>query len=605
MSTKPFTFPVQPPNVTPPAQNVQPPPCAVPPVAVQVNDKTSTAANHQYAYANNVLTISDGNTPPPPDGIKIGDTVAATVTPTNIRPSPAGNPVLGTVNAGTQGKVVAGPTQANGFAWWQVAFPNNLTGWVGFDSLVVVNPNPPITVGASFPGAQGSGAAAVGARSSTAKVIEVTNLNDTGAGSLRAALAASGPRYAVFRVPGGIIANKSRMTIGNPYCTLVGRTCPGEIVLGGQGQSGESLFISTHDVVVRDISYDGSASTATGPDTGTVGFELASGAVQNVIFDHLSARWWGNKGWILYANGQAITDVSMQFSLMYEPNFEHPVGPMTDASSLAEDCVDLDFHHNLFVNMGHRIPLYNTKRGRWASNLIYNWDYFASLFQGGVNADLIGNKYVRGNLNDGNSNPHPFQFSPVQSTDDTTQKMPGPGSFYLVGNYSDQYQTNPAGDQTVMCAKLNGEGTPELGPPPASWYRSSPLAVIPYPIVSEDLSKNINALDEVLLAGVGNCIRLNADGSFNIQPSTQDARVLAQYVAKGSGGEYLSPSYNGPKVAPPPATGTLYESSQHDGIADAWKQKWNLSTTDPALFNKISPNTGLPYIECFLGGIAP
>src|ERR1700743_449799 len=101
MSTKPFTFDVQPPPVTPPA--VQPPPVTPPAQAIQVNDTTSTAANHQYAYQNNVLTISDGNTPPPPNNpIAIGDTVQAIATPTNVRATPQGT-MVGQVNPPHQG----------------------------------------------------------------------------------------------------------------------------------------------------------------------------------------------------------------------------------------------------------------------------------------------------------------------------------------------------------------------------------------------------------------------------------------------------------------------------------------------------------------------
>ena len=76
----------------------------------------------------------------------------------------------------------------------------------------------------AFPGAQGGGAVSVGGRSGA--VIEVTNLNDSGAGSLRACVLASGPRTCVFRV-GGTIQLLSSIMVNNPFLTVAGHTAPG------------------------------------------------------------------------------------------------------------------------------------------------------------------------------------------------------------------------------------------------------------------------------------------------------------------------------------------------------------------------------------------
>ena len=54
----------------------------------------------------------------------------------------------------------------------------------------------------AFSGAEGFGAASIGGRGGT--VYEVNNLNDSGPGSLRAAVEASGSRIVVFRVGGTI-----------------------------------------------------------------------------------------------------------------------------------------------------------------------------------------------------------------------------------------------------------------------------------------------------------------------------------------------------------------------------------------------------------------
>ncbi len=84
----------------------------------------------------------------------------------------------------------------------------------------------------AFPTAEGFGASAVGGRGG--KVIEVTNLNDAGEGSLRAAMEASGPRIVVFRVSGTITLNNA-IRVSTPYLTVAGQTAPGGVQIRGSG----------------------------------------------------------------------------------------------------------------------------------------------------------------------------------------------------------------------------------------------------------------------------------------------------------------------------------------------------------------------------------
>ena len=71
----------------------------------------------------------------------------------------------------------------------------------------------------AFPTAEGYGKYTVGGRGSA--VYEVTNLKDSGEGSLRAAVEASGARTVVFRVAGTIDAD---ITISNDQITIAGKT---------------------------------------------------------------------------------------------------------------------------------------------------------------------------------------------------------------------------------------------------------------------------------------------------------------------------------------------------------------------------------------------
>src|SRR3984893_14905794 len=152
----------------------------------------------------------------------------------------------------------------------------------------------------AFPEAQGGGAGSQGGRSGAVK--EVTNLDDSGEGSLRACVESSGPRTCIFRVA-GIITQHSDLTVNNPFLTIAGQTAPGEIILGGQGNKGDTLRVSTHDVVIRYVTISpDDAGTPSGPRTGTVGFGIINGDNYNIVLDHVSSRWAGNKLWITTSN---------------------------------------------------------------------------------------------------------------------------------------------------------------------------------------------------------------------------------------------------------------------------------------------------------------
>jgi hypothetical protein len=446
----------------------------------------------------------------------------------------------------------------------------------------------------AFPGAEGGGAAAAGGRGGV--VIEVTNLNDSGNGSLRACVEASGPRTCVFRV-GGNIVNRSRLQVSNPYLTIAGQTAPGGgITIGGSDMKGEALFINTHDVIVRYLTCNGyNPNTPTGPDTGTVCFEATSGA-HDVIWDHVSLRWWGNKGFISYSNDTSnvknvIRNLSLQWALVYEPNLTHPVGPGTDAAAWPAEAVNQDFHHMLFANVGHRIPEVATPHIRFVSNIIYNFNYFASQPDGGVSMDFIDNKYVAGNMNVGNSNPHPVNVNSSLGTNclnncDLNGVAP---SIYMSGN------VGPQGTDFELSCETTSEGGPEGACPiRGSWRRSNPLPTEAFPITANSAS----SLDSVLLPTVGNSQMLECGGGWQLRRDAQDARIVSQYKVGGSGGLFTG-QFNQPSLAVGSSTACI--ESLHDGLPDQWKTAKGLSTSDQNLYKAKAPN-GYTWLENYLNG---
>ena len=155
------------------------------------------------------------------------------------------------------------------------------------------SPSPPPTGGlVAFPGAEGFGADAKGGRGGA--VIKVTNLNDSGSGSLRACVEASGPRTCVFEV-GGTIELDSRIKISDPYLTIAGQTAPGggiTIRNSASNEKGDTFLTATHDVVIRYIALrPGHAAGSTTTNRATSIFDSGDGSVYNVILDHISMSW--------------------------------------------------------------------------------------------------------------------------------------------------------------------------------------------------------------------------------------------------------------------------------------------------------------------------
>src|SRR3954464_2745952 len=131
----------------------------------------------------------------------------------------------------------------------------------------------------AFPGAEGFGATTPGGRGG--KVILVTNLNDSGPGSFRAACEAEGPRIVVFRL-GGTIALKQPITVKNPFLTIAGQSAPGDGICLRDATFG----IATHDVVVRYLRSRLGDVTSREADC----IDLLHGA-RRCVLDHCSATW--------------------------------------------------------------------------------------------------------------------------------------------------------------------------------------------------------------------------------------------------------------------------------------------------------------------------
>lgn len=134
-----------------------------------------------------------------------------------------------------------------------------------------------------FPGAEGFGITSRAGRGGD--ILHVTNLNDAGSGSLRAAIEADGPRIIVFDV-GGVIHLASPLRIDSPYCTIAGQTAPAQgILIRDFG-----MKIRTHDVLVQHLAIR-PGDEGPGPYGTLDGLNMNGSGTYNVVIDHCSISW--------------------------------------------------------------------------------------------------------------------------------------------------------------------------------------------------------------------------------------------------------------------------------------------------------------------------
>jgi len=486
---------------------------------------------------------------------------------------------------------------------------------------------------AAFPGAQGSAASSRGGRGGT--VIEVANLNDSGAGSLRACVTASGPRTCVFRVAGLFPITSADLRFSSPYLTVAGQTAPGEVILGGPNTGGALFGVSTHDVILRYVTLSpDNFKTPSGPDTGTTSIWIVncpgngtktSGGCYNIMIDHVTTRWSGNKSWITTSNftpgdkngnGSGPNhDITTQWSLDYEPHEGHPVGFGTatdetcvgtreDGNCLSPYEVNIDFHHNMLVNVHHRIPENSNGSTRWINNVIFNWGWYANEWLGAEIIDAINNKYITGNLNSS------AQAFPIHFTTNSPE-MSGAPSVYVAGNIYGGHGANTVNSDQYgqLVNQITGENGNETGPIPSTWARLSPMpASNIFPIVPDPAA----SLDAILLPTIGNSQHLDCNGNWVSHRDAADTRILAQYQSGGSGGYWPNGvTFTGQATIPQPTAdwqdapvvnGPPCVESLRDGIPDQWKKNNKLSTTDSNLYKKIDKKTGYTYLEEYLAG---
>lgn len=368
----------------------------------------------------------------------------------------------------------------------------------------------------AFPGAQGFGRLATGGRQGT--VYHVTNLNDSGKGSLRDAISQPN-RIIVFDVSGVININSRLVFKSNQ--TIAGQTAPGEgITIYGDGMSCSGAT----NVIMRYVRFRmGVNGTKDGDCAG-----LANGG--NMIFDHCSFAWGQDENFsINYDNkGTAPHDVTLQNCIVGQGLMVHSAGGLIQSDNIT-------MYRTLLCDNKTRNFKVKGKH-QYCNNIVYNWSTYAYEMGGESSGDsyanAVGNLFINGN-----------------STSTSANGFSGGNSgfhFYGTDNWQDRNK--------------DGVFNPELFTGDGGGDRQS----TPYDYPELELYAG-NSLIENLLPDVGATLPYR---------DLTDAYMVNEVLSFGTKGNLITSEKDLPYGTPDKWTvfaGTKKADTDGDGMPDAWE----------------------------------
>jgi hypothetical protein len=263
--------------------------------------------------------------------------------------------------------------------------------FLGFDGVAEALP--------VFPGAIGFGSDTPAGRGG--RIFKISNLEDSGPGSLRECAEATVARVCLFEISGVIRLTKD-INIDAPNLTIAGHTAPSPgIMIRGAG-----IRITTNDVLVQHLSVRvGDDLKGPSPENRDA-IKIEGGpSVNNIVLDHVSVSWAIDENISIW--GAGIHDITISNSIISEgldeslhPKGAHSKGLIVGASAGGPEPTNISVVGNLFAHNFERNALMSN--GTFANNFVYNWEWRASTIRGGdetfeaVSASVVGNVYKRG-----------------------------------------------------------------------------------------------------------------------------------------------------------------------------------------------------------------
>ena len=338
----------------------------------------------------------------------------------------------------------------------------------------------------AFPEAEGYGRFAIGGRGG--RVLHVTNLNDSGPGSLRAAVEAHGPRTVVFDVS-GLITLQSKLIFRseNEFLTLAGQTAPGKGIcirnytFGGLG---------ARDVVVRYVRL------RLGDLAGETMDGMGLASCDHAIVDHCSISWTIDEAF----SSRGAKNITFQRNLISEAlnvagHRKYKKGTAHGyAGSIGGDIGS--FHHSLLAHNAGRnwslagsIDQANRHAGRIdiRNMVVYNWHHRTT--DGGAREVQFVNNYYK---------PGPASKVLTYLNPHFENPAFGPQQYYVEGNVMEGVSgpEGPVGPFAGMQVKGKQHAPATVMEPFFEPYIRTHSAETAYENVLGDVGCNVPMLDE-------------------------------------------------------------------------------------------------------------
>ncbi|NLW55103.1 MAG: pectate lyase [Firmicutes bacterium] len=442
---------------------------------------------------------------------------------------------------------------------------------------VVLIPGPADEGVKAFPTAEGYGRFTTGGRGG--KVLFVTNLNDSGEGSLRAAVEQKGARTIIFRVSGNIEL-KSELKIKNGNLTIAGQTAPGD----GICIQNYPVRIDADNVIIRFLRF------RLGDKMKFEGDALCGVKQKNIIIDHCSMSWSVDEAASFYDN----ENFTMQWCLISESlcysvhsKGRHGYGGIWGGKGAS-------FHHNLLAHHWSRNPRFcgsryhgnhEAERVDFRNNVIYNWGNNSAYGGEGGYYNIVANYFKPGPATQ-KQNVRSRIVNPSVPADDN--KHPAIGKWYVGDNFM-------AGSSKVTADNWAGVH-PDSGISKQSIRLEDPFPAAPVTTYTAE-----STFEQVVAyAGAIKPRRDIVDKRIAYEVRTGTATYGGNY-GTGLGIIDTQETVGGWPIL---KGGTVPLDSDGDGMPDAWEVKHGLNPNAPEDRNDDFNEDGYTNLEKYLNELA-